>query len=159
MSTELTLFSLVLFPVMGYLISMITKRLRKKARLGQESLGRVLNIMEEVLSGMRIIKAFNAQPYVSRLFDDEISNYAKISASMTRKKELASPLSQFLGTVVVAGLLLIGGNLVINESSDLDGSGFLVFIIIFSQIPDTSKGNIKISKFNSARNCIRRAAV
>lgn len=139
MSTELTLVSLVLFPVLGYLISAITKRLRKKARLGQETLGRILNIMEEVLSGMRIIKAFNGQPYVSKMFGQEIHNYASISASMTRKKELASPISQFLGTVVVAGLLLYGGNMVINGTGELEASEFLVFIIVFSQILTPAK--------------------
>jgi len=147
MSTELTLVSLILFPVLGYLISIITKRLRKKARMGQQTLGRVLNIMEEVLSGMRIIKAFNGQPYVSKMFGNEINNYAQLSASMTRKKELASPISQFLGTMVVAGLLLYGGNMVINGTGELEASEFFVFIIIFSQILTPAKA---ISKSLSA---------
>jgi ATP-binding cassette, subfamily B, bacterial MsbA len=147
MSTELTLVSLILFPVLGYLISLITKRLRKKARMSQETLGRVLNIMEEVLSGMRIIKAFNAQPYVSKMFGVEINKYASISASMTRKRELASPISQFLGVTVVAGLLLYGGNMVINGTGQLEASEFFVFLIVFSQILTPAKD---ISKSLSA---------
>jgi len=147
MSTELTMVSLILFPVLGYFISVITKRLRKKARLSQETLGRILNIMEEVLSGMRIIKAFNGQPYVSKMFGTEINKYASISASMTRKRELASPISQFLGTLVVAGLLLYGGNMVINGTGELEASEFFVFIIVFSQILTPAKA---ISKSLSA---------
>ncbi len=133
-SFELTLFTLVFFAVMGFLISEIVKRLKKKAILSQESLGRIVNTMDEVFSGMRIIKAFNARKYVNDIFSKETAVYRKVNISMARKNELASPTSQFLGILVVATLLVYGGTLVLNEESTLEAEGLLVYIIVFSQI-------------------------
>ena len=138
-SVQLTLFTLVFFPVMGFIISEIVKKLKKKAILSQESLGRIVNLMDEVFGGMRVIKAFNARDYVGDLFEKETQTYRKINVSMARKNELASPISQFLGILVVATLLVVGGNLVLNDETDLDGEGLLVYIIVFSQILSPAK--------------------
>ncbi|NVK83364.1 MAG: ABC transporter ATP-binding protein, partial [Cytophagia bacterium] len=144
-SVKLTLFTLVFFPIMGTVISEIVKRLKKKAILSQESLARIVNLMDEVFGGMRVIKAFNARGYVNDLFDDETSKYKKISMSMSRKNELASPISQFLGIIVVATLLVVGGNLVLdnlhnpNSTGGLDGEGLFVYLIVFSQILNPAK--------------------
>ncbi len=138
-SVQLTLFTLVFFPIMGLIISEIVKKLKKKAILSQESLGRIVNLMDEVFGGMRVIKAFNARDYVGGLFENETRTYRKINVSMARKNELASPISQFLGILVVATLLVVGGNLVLNEETNLDGEGLLVYIIVFSQILNPAK--------------------
>ena len=138
-SVELTLFTLIFFPVMGFIISEIVKRLKKKAILSQESLGRIVNHMDEVFGGMRVIKAFTAQKYVNRLFQKETAHYRSINISMARKNELASPTSQFLGILVVATLLVIGGNLVLNEETNLEAEQLLTYIIVFSQILNPSK--------------------
>jgi len=138
-SLQLTLFTLVFFPIMGFIISEIVKRLKKKAIQSQESLGRILNLMDEIFGGMRVIKAFNAKEYTDRLFEEETRNYRKINMSMTRKNELASPTSQFLGIIVVATLLVVGGNLVLSDSSSLDPEGLLTYIIVFSQILNPAK--------------------
>lgn len=138
-SYQLTLFTLVFFAVMGFLISEIVKRLKKKAILSQESLGRIVNTMDEVFSGMRIIKAFNAKKYVNEVFTSETKIYRKVNISMARKNELASPVSQFLGILVVATLLVVGGREVLDNKAmglegAMDGDGLLVYIIVFSQI-------------------------
>lgn len=138
-SVQLTLFTLVFFPIMGFIISEIVKRLKKKAILSQESLGRIVNLMDEVFGGMRVIKAFNGRDYIGGLFEKETQTYRKINVSMARKNELASPISQFLGILVVATLLVVGGNLVLNEETDLDGEGLIVYIIVFSQILNPAK--------------------
>lgn len=138
-SFKLTLFTLVFFPVMGTIISEIVKRLKKKAILSQESLGRIVNLMDEVFGGMRVIKAFNAKGYVNDLFNKETNQYKKISMSMSRKNELASPVSQFLGIIVVATLLVVGGNLVLSNESDLEAEQLLTYIIVFSQILNPAK--------------------
>lgn len=138
-SVQLTLFTLVFFPLMGFIISEIVKRLKKKAILSQESLGRIVNLMDEVFGGMRVIKAFNARGYVGGLFESETRTYKKISVSMARKNQLASPISQFLGILVVATLLVVGGNLVLDQEISLDGEGLLVYIIVFSQILNPAK--------------------
>ena len=138
-SLQLTLFVLVFFPVMGFLISWIVKKLKKKAVLSQESLGRIVNLMDEVFSGMRIIKGFNAKDYVDDLFEKETMTYRKINISMARKNELASPVSQFLGIVVVASLLVYGGTLVLNEQGGLEAGELLAYIAVFSQIINPAK--------------------
>ncbi|WP_339608224.1 ABC transporter ATP-binding protein [uncultured Roseivirga sp.] len=138
-SLQLTLFVLVFFPVMGFLISWIVKKLKKKAVLSQESLGRIVNLMDEVFSGMRIIKGFNAKDYVDDLFEKETMTYRKINISMARKNELASPVSQFLGIVVVASLLVYGGTLVLNEQGGLQAGELLAYIAVFSQIINPAK--------------------
>lgn len=138
-SVELTIFTLLFLPVTGYLISEVVKRLKKKAREGQESLGRIVNILDESISGIRIIKAFTATGYVNRLFGKELKNYSDISISMARKNELASPLSQVLGVLVVAGILLYGGSLVLNETGKLSASAFFTYIILFTQVLNPAK--------------------
>ena len=139
MSFKLTLFTLIVLPISGFLISAIVKRLRKIAVEGQQSLGRILNQVEETFSGMRIIKAFNAHRYTNKKFEREIDQYADITVAMARKNELASPVSEFLGVSVVAGILLYGGNLVLNQQSALDGAGFLTYLIIFTQVLNPAK--------------------
>ena len=138
-SVQLTLFTLIFFPVMGFIISEVVKRLKKKAKLSQESLGRIVNLMDEVFGGMRVIKAFNAENYVNQKFEEETNTYKKINMSMARKNELASPTSQFLGILVVATLLVVGGNLVLEEETSLDPEGLLTYLIVFSQILNPAK--------------------
>jgi ATP-binding cassette, subfamily B, bacterial MsbA len=138
-SFKLTIFSLVFLPITGIFISEITKRLKKKAVQSQESLGRIVNILDETISGIRVIKAFSARKYVTDMFGLENWRYSKITVSMARKNELASPVSQFLGVLVVSGILLYGGNLVLNHESELDASGFFTYIILFTQVLTPAK--------------------
>lgn len=139
MSFKLTLFTLIVLPISGIFISVIVKKLRRIAMAGQESLGRILNQVDEMFSGIRIIKAFNAREYTLEKFSKEVDHYARVSISMARKNELASPVSEFLGVSVVAGILLFGGNLVLNQQSPLDGASFLTYLIIFTQVLTPAK--------------------
>src|SRR5690606_16387229 len=136
---ELTLFTIVFLPVSGFIISEVAKRLKKKARETQESLGSIVGIVDETLSGMRVIKAFNARDFVVNKFGKEVNRYARLNVSMARKNELASPLSEVMGVFVVAVILLYGGNMVLNNTSTLDASGFLTYIIIFTQVLTPAK--------------------
>ena len=133
-SYQLTLFSLIILPVLGGVISEIVRRLKKKAIQSQESLGRLVNIIDETLGGMRIIKAFTARSYVNEKFKEEADTYRRISVSMARKNELAPPTSQFLGVLVVSVLLVYGGKLVLDQQTNLDGSSFFTYLIIYTQI-------------------------
>lgn len=134
MSFKLTFFTLIVFPVSGIFISEIAKRLKRKAIQSQESQGRLLGIIDETLSGMRIIKAFTARNYILSKFQKEVTKYSKINISMARKNELASPASEFMGVVVVGCILLYGGNLVLRNESTLSASEFITYIGVFSQI-------------------------
>jgi subfamily B ATP-binding cassette protein MsbA len=139
MSVKLTLFTIILIPVSGAIIGGITRRLKKKAVESQESLGRIVNILDETIGGMRVIKAFGAQKYITTKFDEETDYYSDVNVSMARKNELASPISQFLGVSVVAGILLYGGSLVLSNTSDLSASDFITYIIIFTQVLNPAK--------------------
>lgn len=139
MSYKLTLFTIIFLPISGWIISTIAKRLKKKATQSQESLGKVVGIIDETLSGMRVVKAFNARKYITDKFEKEIKRYADINVNMARKNELASPLSEFMGVFVVSVILLYGGNMILNNTSTLDASGFLTYIIIFTQVLTPAK--------------------
>ncbi len=139
MSPKLTIFTIILIPISGGIIGGITKRLRKKAIQSQESLGRIVNILDETIGGMRVIKAFGARNFITNRFKQETDFYANVNISMARKNELASPISQFLGVSVVAGILVYGGNLVLNNNADLSASDFITYIIIFTQVLNPAK--------------------
>ncbi|AFL82971.1 ABC-type multidrug transport system, ATPase and permease component [Belliella baltica DSM 15883] len=139
MSVKLTLFTILVIPISGAIIGGITKRLKKKAVESQESLGRIVNILDETIGGMRVIKAFGAKKYITKKFDDETGYYSDVNVSMAKKNELASPISQFMGVSVVAGILVYGGSLVLNNTSDLSASDFITYIIIFTQVLNPAK--------------------
>ena len=139
LSTKLTLFAILILPISGGLISAIAKRLKKHARDSQETLGRIVNILEESLSGMRVIKAFTARGFIFGRFSRETQKYADLSISIAKRSELASPISEFLGIFFVAVILVYGGSLVLNEQSELDASEFFAYLGIFTQVLQPGK--------------------
>jgi subfamily B ATP-binding cassette protein MsbA len=139
MSVKLTLFTILIIPISGAIIGGITRRLKKTAVQSQQSLGRIVNILDETLSGMRVIKAFNAEWFMKNKFDQETDFYSDVNVSMARKNELASPISQFMGVTVVAGILVYGGGMVLSGDSDLGASDFITYIIIFTQVLNPAK--------------------
>lgn len=138
-SPKLTLYSMILIPLSGGIISYIAKRLKRRARLTQDTLGRISNVIEESLSGMRIIKAFSAKKYITEKFSGEISNYSRHNYRMASRFNLASPISEFLGVFVVCLIILIGGSMVLSKDSSLTGSDFIVFLAFFSQVLTPAK--------------------
>jgi len=134
-SVKLTLFTLVLLPITGGAIAEIIKKLKRQALESQTSLGRIVNIIDETLGATKVIKAFNAEDYVERKFDKEVSHYKKVNDSIGYKNELASPLSEFMGVLVVAGILYFGGSIILDPDSEyISASQFITFIAIYSQI-------------------------
>lgn len=138
-SPSLTLFTLLLLPLSGGLIASIAKRLKRNASLAQGALGRIANHVEESISGIRLIKAFTARPYMLNKFKKEVFDYSRLSISLTKKVELASPVSEFLGIAVVAGLLLIGGSMVLKPDATLGASAFITFIMLFARVLQPAK--------------------
>lgn len=140
-STQLTLFSLIVVPVSGLLIAAIVKRLRQQAKESQERFGNMISFLDEALSGVKIIKAFNATPFIKGRFTNENKQYSKLSRAMVRRQQMASPLSEFLGIATVAGILLYGGSIILNNqnTSGLTASEFIVYIAIFSQVTRPAK--------------------
>ena len=138
-SVDLTVFGLILLPVTGVVIGSITRRLRREAGTGQELLGRLISSTQEAISGIRIIKAFNALAAVRTRFDRENSAYRQVLKSIFHRKELASPVSEVMGIAAVLGIILYGGSLVIQGRGGLSASEFITYIILFSQLLPPAK--------------------
>lgn len=138
-SVELTLFTLILLPLTGGVLAEIIKRLKRKAIQSQESVGRIVNILDETFAGMRVVKAFNARNFILRKIDDETSYHRRVNLSIARKNELASPLSETMGVIIVAGILYFGGSLVLTNNSDLAPQEFLGFLGLFAQLIQPAK--------------------
>ena len=134
LSIELTIYTLALIPVSGIIISTIARNLKKKAFRSQGLLGEIAFILDETLSSMRIIKAFNAESFMTAQFSKVNRLYQGFNISMGRRFQLAGPLSEFLGVSTMIILLLFGGNMVIGQTESLSASQFIGFLIIFSQI-------------------------
>jgi subfamily B ATP-binding cassette protein MsbA len=139
MSPHLTLFVLVMLPISGLIIGQIGKSLKRTSVKGQRKMGEIISIIEETISGLRIIKAFNAIGYSQRKFEESNNNYFKLMNRLYRKRDLASPLSEFLGAMVMVVVLWYGGQLIFRKDTLLDGSVFLVYLAIFSQILNPAK--------------------
>jgi ATP-binding cassette, subfamily B, bacterial MsbA len=146
-SYELTLIALVLLPVSGWLIGRTSRTLRSSSLLGQQYLGRLLSVVEETLTGLRIVKGFNAEEKMKAQFAETNERYAKVFKRVTRKAYLASPISEFLATIVVMILMYIGANLTLSGSGNMTPERLIAFIIIFSQIIPPAK-NITTAYFS-----------
>lgn len=134
MSYQLTIFSLLALPLSAWLIGRVSKKLKRSATEQQELQGDVMSVTEETISGMRIIKAFNAQKYVRNKFH-ALSNLLRISSKkVNNRQEMASPLSEFLGVAVVLSLLYFGGVLVISGKLDMNASQFIVYIAFYYNV-------------------------
>jgi ATP-binding cassette, subfamily B, bacterial MsbA len=140
LSTRLTLYSLLIIPISAFIISRIVKRLKQQAIASQQTYGTMISYLDEALTGIKIIKAFNATEFIKKRFDKENSKYSAITRSMAKRQQLASPVSEFLGVVMVTCILLYGGNLILNEHSDaLEAASFISYIAIFSQVMRPAK--------------------
>ncbi|MBK8882401.1 MAG: ABC transporter ATP-binding protein [Bacteroidales bacterium] len=138
-SFELTLFALALLPISGWLIGRASRTLRSSAFLSQQYLGRLLSVVEETLTGLRIVKGFNAEEKMKVQFAESNDRYSKVFKRVIRKAYLATPLSEFLGTIVVMVLMYVGGKLVLNDSSSMTPDKLIAYLIIFSQIIPPAK--------------------
>ena len=138
-SPKLTLFVVVLFPITGIIIGLIGKSLKKSSDKGQAKMGNLLSIIDENISGLRIVKAFNIEKKININFQKESINYRNIMTKLLRKKDLSSPMSEFLSTIVLVVVMWLGGQLVLSGQSSLSGQEFIGYILIFSQIIPPAK--------------------
>lgn len=138
-SPHLTLFVFVLLPISGLLIGRIGKNLKHSSSITQSQLGDLLSNIEETLGGLRIIKAFNAERRCRNRFEEANQSYTTLMTQMNRRRDLASPLSEFLGTVVMGGVLWFGGKLVLGESDNISPEGLIGFMGLFYMILNPAK--------------------
>lgn len=135
-SPQLTIISFVLLPISAFVISRIGKSLKRTASEGQKQMGVLFSSMEENLGGIRIIKAFNAIPYVSESFRKINLRHQQLITSTFRKRDLSGPLNEFLGAAVMLGIVWFGGSMILdaNANSGMTGEKFIGFILVFSQL-------------------------
>jgi subfamily B ATP-binding cassette protein MsbA len=139
MSPQLTLFVIAMLPVTGYIIGVIGRNLRKESKVGQARYSGLLSVIEETISGLRIIKAFTAIGFSNLRFREMNRNYSKLLVKIYRTRDLSSPMSEFLSSVVIIIVLWYGGRLVLGESATISAAIFITYIIIFSQIIPPAK--------------------
>lgn len=139
LSTKLTLFSLLVIPVSAFFISRVVRTLKQQAVLSQEVYGNMISYLDEALSGIKIIKAFNATEFTKQKFHNENARYTGLVKAMARRQQMASPVSEALSVSMVAGIVLYGGYLVINNQSALNAAAFIGYIAVFSQLMRPAK--------------------
>ncbi|MFZ0280633.1 MAG: ABC transporter ATP-binding protein [Bacteroidales bacterium] len=146
-SFQLTMFALILLPVSGWLIGRASRTLRSSSLLGQQYLGRLLSVVEESLTGLRIIKGFNAEEKMKKQFTETNEKYSKVFKRVTRKAYLASPISEFLATVVLMVILYFGSILALQGTGNMTQEKLIAFLVVFSQIIQPAK-NITTAWFS-----------
>ena len=147
-SWQLTLFALIFLPLSGWLISKIAKSLKNAAKRGKGSLGELIAMIEETLTGMKVIKVFNAEPHFAEKFKDENQGYFKLMHRLYKREYLSSPMSEFISLCVISILLYVGGGIVIN--GNMSGALLIGYLVVFSQVIQParalSEAIFKISK-------------
>ncbi|WPV68361.1 ABC transporter ATP-binding protein [Chitinophaga sp. LS1] len=133
-SKEMTLFTLVFFPISGWLITSVSKKLKRQSNKGQSLLGKIVNITEETLSGIRIIKAFNGEKFIRDKFDKDNIAFAQTVKAIQNQREMASPVSEILGVMVVVVIMMYGGYLILNHKSNLQPEMFIGYLALYFQI-------------------------
>jgi subfamily B ATP-binding cassette protein MsbA len=139
MSPSLTLFIFLVLPVAGFLIGRIGKSLKKISREAQDKMGMILTVVEETLGGLRIIKAFNAEKKMNARFNTELQDYRHIMNRLMRQRELAHPLSELIGTIIIIIIVWYGGSLILGKNAKLNGPEFIIYLGIFYQIINPAK--------------------
>lgn len=147
LSPQLTFFIIPMLIITGLIVGSLGKTLRKESKNVQENLSILLSTLEETLGGLKVIKGFVAEAFMKRRYDNFNLTYNKSMIKINRKRELASPLSEFLGITVLAVVLWYGGNLVLTNTFQLDGSGFILYIALFSQLIQPAKNFARASAY------------
>lgn len=130
-SVKLTLFVFILLPVSGFIISSISKKLKSNSVKAQKETGNFLSFIEETLTGLRIIKGFNAEKIIEKKFNDSTGNFKKLTNNVFLRQKLASPMSEFLGSATIITILWFGGTDVLENTSSLKAGKFMGYIVLF----------------------------
>ncbi|MDR2010590.1 MAG: ABC transporter ATP-binding protein/permease [Bacteroidales bacterium] len=133
-SWKMTIFVFIFLPIVGGIIGLVGKSLRKTAMSGQQQMGSLMSQIDEMLSGLRIIKAFNAERHISERFKKTNEYYTRLMNHINRKRFLASPLSELLATIAIVVIMWFGGTLILQGDNTLASQSLIGYLLIFSQI-------------------------
>lgn len=138
-SWQLTLFVLILLPVAGLLIGRVGRSLKRASQRGQEQNAEILTQIDETLGGLRVVKAFNAEDKLKQRFLNLINDTRRTFNRINRRYYLAHPVSEFLGTALIAVILWFGGMLILSDHSTIDAATFIYYLVIFYSIINPAK--------------------
>ena len=138
-SWQLTVFVLVLLHLAGYIMGQVGKKLKRKSLLGQQQWGDLMSQIEETLSGLRIIKAFNAESKIRNRFEKSNDIFRRTTMKIYRRQQMAHPMSEFLGTATIVIVLWYGGTLILANNSPIDAPTFIYYLVIFYSIINPAK--------------------
>ncbi|MCH5226983.1 MAG: ABC transporter ATP-binding protein [Muribaculaceae bacterium] len=139
LSWQLTVFVFILLPIAGWIMGTVGKKLKAASLEAQNKLGSILSTVEETIGGLRVIKAFNAEQQMTKVFEGETGDYKRLSNAIQRRWSLAHPMSEFLGTIAVAVVLWFGGAIIINGETSIDAPGFIYYMVIFYSLINPAK--------------------
>ncbi len=139
LSWQLTLFVLIVLPVMGFVMGRVGRSLKRSSFEAQNKWGELMSQVEETLSGLRIIKAFNAENKISDRFQAGSNTFRRMSNRIARRQQLAHPMSEFLGTLTIAIVLWFGGSLILDGNGVIDAATFIYYLTIFYSIINPAK--------------------
>lgn len=138
-SWKLTIFVLILLPIAGYVMGKVGKSLKRKSVEAQNFWGQLMSQIEETLSGLRIIKAFNAEQKMTDRFDNASNVFRGMSTRIARRQMLAHPMSELLGTITIVFVLWFGGKLILDQDSSIEASQFIYYLTVFYLIINPAK--------------------
>ncbi len=139
MSWQLTVFVLLLLPIAGSIMGRVGKRLKRASFEGQQQWGQLMSNIEETLGGLRIIKACNAEQKVTNRFHSGNQEFFRITRNVQRRQSLAHPMSEFLGTITIAIVLVFGGTLILSGTSGMNAASFIYYMVIFYSVINPAK--------------------
>lgn len=144
LSWKLTLFVFVLLPIAGWIMGKVGKKLKAQSLEAQNMLGTILSTADETISGLKVVKAFNAESHMENVFEGETNAYRRLSNAIQRRWSLAHPMSEFLGTIAVSIVLWFGGAIIISGETSIDAPGFIYYMVIFYSLINPAKELTKV---------------
>lgn len=149
-SWQLTLFTLIVLPLMGWLMGTVGKKLKRKSMDAQNQWSDLMSQVEETLGGLRIIKAFNAENKMNERFENADNAYRNTISRVNTRQQLAHPMSEFLGTILIVVVLWFGGTLILNNTSSIDAPSFIFYLVmlysLINPLKEFSKASYNIPK-------------
>lgn len=149
-SWQLTLFVLILLPLAGFVMGRVGKSLKRSSLTAQNQWGELMSQVEEMLGGLRVIKAFGAEGYITRRFHQSNDGYRATTMAVARRQQLAHPMSEFLGTATIAIVLWYGGSLILNGTGGISAETFIYYLVIFysliNPMKELSKGMYAVKR-------------
>jgi subfamily B ATP-binding cassette protein MsbA len=150
LSPPFSIFLFVLLPLTGFIIGRVSRTLKKQSGIYQELLGSIMSMLDETLGGLRVIKAFNAEGFMKSKFFKTNDYLSVVRNKMIFRRDLASPMSEMLGVIVLCCILFFGGQLILTQKFSLQAEGFIAYIAIFSQIINPAK-SLSTAFYNAQR--------